>query len=177
MNNKPFVCKTEHLTIRSPIDGDAPAIASARSTDFVMRYNLYRPCSAEDIERELECFEHFVLVSNETGDIIGCVSVRDDDFRYHIDSVALHAWLTEQNAHKGYMKEALDVLIDQLFSVRCHERIAIQILSPNRASIRLAEKLGFEREGYLKRALKNADGEVYDVVLYSLDRDAFLKNK
>ena len=175
MNNNAFYKETERLILRSPREGDAEALARARSTEFVMRYNLYRPCGAAEIIAELDTYEHIILTQKGSDTIIGCVSVRDDDFRYHMDSVALHAWLTEEYAHKGYMKEALDVMIKEVFCVRLHERIAIQILSENRASIRLAEKLGFEREGYLKRALKNAGGEVFDVVLYSLDRETYLK--
>ena len=75
------------------------------------------------------------------------------------------------------MCEALDAIINYLFSVEGHERVAGQILSENRASIRLVEKLGFEQEGYLKRALRNSKDEVFDVVLYSLDRETYLNRK
>lgn len=177
MNNNAFYKETEHLILRTPTSGDAEVLARQRSTDFVMRYNLYRKCDAEQIEKELSLYEHIMLLSRDSGECVGCVSVREDDLRYHIDSKALHAWLVEDMAHKGLMKEALDVIIEDVFSSGACERIAVQILSENRASIRLAEKLGFEREGYLKRALKNADGRVFDVVLYSLDKETYQKNK
>lgn len=173
MNDARFFRQTERLIIRSATLDDAPALAQARSTDFVIRYNLYEPCDAAQIRSELENDEHFSLVLRQTNEIIGCVCVRDDEFRYHMDSKCLQAWLVEETAHQGLMAEALAVIFEELFLQREHERLSIQILSQNRASLRLAEKLGFEREGYLKRALRNQKGEVFDVVLFSLEKDAY----
>lgn len=169
--------ESSRLILRSPISGDSEILARERSRDFVTRYNLYRECDAAQIERELAEYDHAIIVLKETNEVIGCISVRDDDMRYHMDSVLLQAWLTEECAYKGYMCEALDAMIDYLFRVEGHERVAGQILSKNRASIRLVEKLGFEQEGYLKRALRNSKDEVFDVVLYSLDRETYLGRK
>lgn len=170
-----FYIETERLILRTPTHEDAEDLARCRSTDFVMRYNLYRPCSKEQICRELECYEHFALVTKENNRIIGCISLRDDDFRYHMDSVLIQAWLTEENARRGYMSEALRALLHELLCVRRHERVSAQIMSENTASIRLVESLGFEREGYLKRAIKCYDGRVFDLCLYSLDRESYSK--
>ena len=169
-----FYKETERLILRAPTYEDAEALANLRSTEFVLKYNLYKTCDKEQIIRELDTFEHILIQLKESNKIIGCISIREDDFRYHIDSVVLHAWLTEENAYKGYMKEALEPVIYNTF-VNCqHERIALQIIADNIASIRLAEKLSFEREGYLKRALKNHNDQVFDVVLYSLSREDYL---
>ncbi len=167
--------ETERLILRSANPEDAEELARARSTDFVMRYNLYRPCSAEQILTELECYEHFVLLARGRERIIGCISLRDDDVRYHVDSVLIQAWLTEDNARRGYMTEALRALLCELLTVRSHERVCARIMSENEASIRLVEGLGFEREGYLTRAVLAYDGIVHDVCLYTLDRDSYRK--
>ena len=94
-----------------------------------------------------------------------------------MDSKTLHAWLTRDMAYRGLMAEALEVVFAELFINRGHERIAIQIMSENQASIRLAEKLGFEPEGYLKRALRNSKDQVFDLALYSLDRETYLQKR
>ena len=175
MNTMEFYQETPRLILRSPADSDAEALAAARSTDFVMKYNLYLPCDAQQIRKELALYEHVVLVQKEDQALIGCISIRDDDLRYRMDSVTLHAWLIRETAYRGYMAEALEVLFRELFVVRGHERIAVQIMSGNTASMRLAEKIGFEREGYLKQALRNHNGQVFDLALYSLDRETYLK--
>lgn len=173
MKPSPFYQESERLILRSPIESDAPCLATARSTAFVMRYNLYRPCDAEQIREEWEQYEHIVLVRRSDDAVVGCISIRDDETRYHMDSKMLQAWLIEELAYQGYMAEALRVVLRELFRKREHERIALQILSENQASLRLAEKLGFEREGYLKRALRTPEGNVFDVVLLSLDREDY----
>lgn len=161
-----FYKETERLILRTPTPNDAAELASARSTEFVMRYNLYEECDKEQILRELDSYDHVLLAEKESKKIIGCVSLRDDPVRYHTDSVTLHAWLIEEMAYKGYMAEALNEIINELFLV--YQRISVQIFSQNTASLRLAKKLGFEEEGYIKQAVKNKKGEIFDVVLLSL---------
>lgn len=166
-----FYMQTERLILRIPNADDAEQIAKARSTEFVMRYNLYSKCDKAQILRELECYEHILLVESATDKIIGCVSLRDDPLRYHVNSITLHAWLIEEKAYNGYMAEALKKIIPELFLE--YERLSIQIFSENTASIRLAQKLGFEQEGYIKKAVKNSRGEIFDLVLMSMSRNAF----
>ena len=84
------------------------------------------------------------------------------------------AWLTEPFAHQGLMVEAIPPVMAWTFAHGI-ERISIRIFAPNTASLRLAEKLGFVREGYLPRAVKTKQGEVFDVVMYSLDAQAYFK--
>lgn len=169
MIEQSFYKRTERLILRTPTKADADELARARSTEFVMRYNLYTECDGKQIISELENYEHILLLEAATDKIIGCVSVREDPLRYHTDSVTLHAWLIEEMAYKGYMAEALREIIDLLFSE--HQRISVQIFSENTASLRLAKKLGFEQEGYIKQAVKNKKGEIFDVVLMTLSKN------
>ena len=171
-----FYKETERLILRSPTEGDAEHLAAARSTDFVMRYNLYRPCDGEQIRDELGRFQHVMLCRREDGALIGCIAVKDDYLRYRVASCSLQAWLSEDTAYHGYMAEALYAFIPHLFSACGYERISIQIFSDNTASLRLAEKLGFEREGYLKRAVANENGHVFDVVLLSMDQKMYARH-
>lgn len=176
MKDACFYRETERLLLRSPTVGDADILAAKRSTGFVMRYNLYKPCDRAQIEDELSRFEHIVLFEKESKAVIGCVAVKDDYLRYRVASVSLQAWLSEDMAHRGYMAEALHAILPYLFFECEYERIAIQIFADNRASLRLAEKLGFAREGYLERAVQNDDGQVFDVVLLSLDFERYKKS-
>ena len=155
---------------------DAAVLAQKRSTPFVMRYNLYEPCEGAQIANEIAAYPYITLKSRETGEIIGAVSLRDDDFRYHIKAKEMAAWLAEEYAGQGLMSEAIPPVIDQIFKHEI-ERISIRIFAENTASIRLAERLGFTREGYFARAVQNKNGHVFDAVLYSLSKDDYLKTK
>ncbi len=172
-----FYKETDRLILRSPKKEDAKILASERSTEFVMRYNLYLPCGEKQIQNELSLNEHFILVHKKNHQIIGCVSVRDDYLRYHTEFHSLSAWLIENMANQGYMTEALEIIIAHLFETRHIEGISLQIFSDNISSLRLAEKLGFEREGYLKKAIRNHRDQIFDLVLFSMDQSNYQTHK
>ena len=171
-----FFAETARLTLREATPEDAAALAALRSTSFVMRYNLYEPCAPSKMAEEIAAYPHVLLKDRQTGAVIGAISLRDDDFRYHIEAKEMAAFLTEEKAYCGLMAEAIPPVMAWIFTHGI-ERISIRIFAPNKASCRLAEKLGFVREGYLPRAVKTKAGEVFDVVLYSLSGDAFFAKK
>lgn len=177
MSGLMFYKETARLILRAPKAEDAAVLAEKRSTPYVMRYNLYRPCDAAQILRELEMYEHIILERKADGCVIGCVSVREDHMRCGVDSRLLQAWLAEEYASCGYMTEALDAILAYLLQEGICERVAAGVFAENSASLRLCEKLGFVREGCLKQAIRNKDGQVFDLVLFSLDRETYGKRK
>lgn len=80
-------------------------------------------------------------------------------------------WMGERHAGKGHMLAALDLVIPHIFSTLQLHRIEAACIPDNVRSIRLLEKAGFQREGYLREYLK-INGEWRDHVMYShLGRD------
>ena len=73
------------------------------------------------------------------------------------------------HAGKGYITEAVQLLVDYLFGAKKEHRIHLVIVPGNRASRRIAEKCGFLLEGTVRGAFFN-DGHNQDVLLYSLLR-------
>jgi len=70
---------------------------------------------------------------------------------------------------QGLMLDAVSTLIDHAFDDLQLHRIEADVDPRNTASLRLLEKLGFRREGYLReRYLK--DGEIQDTVFFGLLR-------
>jgi RimJ/RimL family protein N-acetyltransferase len=76
----------------------------------------------------------------------------------------------ERHAGHGYTTEAVQLLVDYLTAAKKQHRIHLVIVPENAASVRIAEKTGFTREGIVRGAFFN-DGRNHDVVLYSLLRD------
>lgn len=72
-------------------------------------------------------------------------------------------------AGRGYVTEAVQLLVDYLFATKKQHRIHLVIVPENAASRRIAEKCGFVLEGTARGAFFN-DGRNQDVVLYSLLR-------
>ncbi len=72
-------------------------------------------------------------------------------------------------AGRGYITEAVQLLVDYLFATKKQHRIHLVIVPENAASRRIAEKCGFIFEGTARGAFFN-NGRNQDVVLYSLLR-------
>ncbi len=71
---------------------------------------------------------------------------------------------------KGYGSEAVQLLADYVFSHRNVERVGATSDVENPASWKLLERLGFRREGTLRRALFHHGGW-HDVAIYGLTRE------
>jgi [ribosomal protein S5]-alanine N-acetyltransferase len=72
-------------------------------------------------------------------------------------------------AGRGYVTEAVQLMVDYLFGAKKQHRIHLVIVQENLASRRIAEKCGFQLEGTVRGAFFN-DGRNQDVLLYSLLR-------
>jgi [ribosomal protein S5]-alanine N-acetyltransferase len=75
----------------------------------------------------------------------------------------------ERFAGRGYMTEAVQLVVDYLFGNKKQHRIHLVIVPENLASRRIAEKCGFQLEGTVRGALYTG-GRNQDVLLYSLLR-------
>ena len=86
---------------------------------------------------------------------------------YGIDDLSLRG--------KGYASEAVKLLIDYLFSTRPLERIQATIIVENLPSQQVVEKLGFTKEGTMR---KNdfVKGRFVDTLVYSLLREEWEKS-
>jgi len=166
--------ETERLILRSPIPTDAPDISKVRNSDFVQRYNLYTDSSTEDVLAELERYDLVILLEKHTGRFLGLIHIKEDYIRYHVDSMELAGWLDMSVAKQGFMSEALRGLIPNLFNEGI-ARLTARVFSDNLASVRLMESIGFVREGYLREAVKNSSGEIFDMILFSVTEEEFKK--
>lgn len=75
----------------------------------------------------------------------------------------------DRYAGRGFVTEAVQLLVDYLFGAKKEHRIHLVIVPENNASRRIAEKCGFVLEGTARGAFFN-DGRNQDVLLYSLLR-------
>jgi ribosomal-protein-alanine N-acetyltransferase len=70
---------------------------------------------------------------------------------------------------RGYMQEALHALLSFAFGMLELHRIEADVDPRNAASIRSLERLGFQREGYLRERW-HVNGEIQDALFYALLR-------
>lgn len=77
---------------------------------------------------------------------------------------------------KGLMDEAVDLLVEDLFSDPALLRISANMVANNRAVISLATRHGFKREGLI-RDMIISNGEPRDVAFYGLTKRDYISAK
>jgi ribosomal-protein-alanine N-acetyltransferase len=76
-------------------------------------------------------------------------------------------WMGERHAGQGHMSAAIGLAVHHIFDRLNLHRIEAACIPENERSIRLLEKAGFQREGYMHDYLK-IRGEWRDHLLYAL---------
>jgi len=71
---------------------------------------------------------------------------------------------------KGYCTEAVKIMVDYLFLSKDIVRIQAHIDPRNTASLRVVEKIGFKKEGTIRKSFFTR-GEWRDMLLYSILRE------
>ena len=99
------------------------------------------------------------------GDAVGTIG-----FAQHAP-LAGHAelgyWLRSDLCGRGLMTEAASAVVEYGFAVLGLHRIELRAAPPNVGSVRVAEKVGFTREGTLRHGARGADGW-HDVDVFGL---------
>lgn len=86
--------------------------------------------------------------------------------------VNLGYWMGHTFAGRGYMTEAVGLIIPYCFETLGLHRIHAAFLPDNRASRRVLEKNGFREEGYAEHYLQ-IDGKWADHVMFGLTRERY----
>ena len=140
--------------------------ASSCSRRAFMRY-LKNSSYLANIDRSYS----FLIFKEEDKDLIGGVNVFNVR-RGVSQSASLGYWIGKKFSRKGYMNEALEILLPSLFIDLRLNRIEAATLKNNVASRGLLEKIGFVREGICRSYLK-INGKWQDHILYSLLSDDY----
>ena len=84
-------------------------------------------------------------------------------------------WMSTDHSGQGYMTEACSAVVDFGFTYVGLHRIELHASPDNIASVRVAEKIGFTREGLLRDGSRGRGG-YHDVYVYGLlDSDPRVK--
>lgn len=90
--------------------------------------------------------------------------------------VEIGFYLMPDERRKGYGTEATQIMVDYLFLTKDIPRIQAVTSIQNNASQRLLEKVGFKREGILRKALY-VQGKWKDGCIYSILREEWREPK
>lgn len=165
--------ETKRLIIRKPELKDAKELNKIHNSEFVLKYNCMKPTDVTEMEKSIADYQEinnswFVLEHKQTHQVIGAIFLGEDELRYQVNSKMLSYYLDETFAHQGYMKEALQTILNYCINTLGLSIISARVFSENTASWKLLEKLGFTCEGELKQAVRGYNNIVYCDRLYAL---------
>ena len=117
----------------------------------------------------------FTIKENTNRAIVGLIYVKELNKRP--GQAELAYCISYQYAGKGDMTEAVKNIIDWSFTTVGLEKLQIIVHESNAASIRIAEKCGFDYVTILQKEHRRSNGEVVDMLLYELKKTEFNPSK
>jgi RimJ/RimL family protein N-acetyltransferase len=113
---------------------------------------------------------HFIIESL-AGEIAGSIATHDCDRRHGTLSCGLN--VLPEHRCKGYASEAIVIMLRYYFLELRYQKATAHVYSFNDASLRLHERLGFQREGQLRRMIY-AGGAYHDEVVFGLTVEEYV---
>lgn len=169
--------EASRLILRWIGEEDVDSLYDIFSNPEVMRYWSTSPLTdksaAASLLKEIhDGFEQRALLKwgvarRSDNALIGTVTLINFDFTHRRAEVGYA--LGRAHWGHGYIQEALHALLDYAFGVLDLHRIEADVDPRNAASIRTLERLGFQREGYLRERWQ-VGGEILDGLFYGLLR-------
>lgn len=130
-------------------------------------------CSARQRERQLGNGYGFgIFVDGDFCGEINLTSIQRGPFQ----NAYVGYWIDERQAGRGYMPEAVVVLLRLAFEEQHLHRVQISIIPRNQASHRVMEKLGLRNEGTALRYLE-INGVWEDHVRYAITHEEWLQRR
>jgi [ribosomal protein S5]-alanine N-acetyltransferase len=167
--------ETPRLLLRSITFDDVDEVFAVFSDPQVMRYWSTLPLEnkeaavklVEEIQSgfELQQLLKWGIVLPSENRLIGTVTLFHPDFANF--RAELGYALGRNYWGRGYMGETLRAVLDYAFNTLHFHRIEADVDPRNTASLRTLERLGFQREGYLRERW-HVGGETQDSVFYGL---------
>ena len=168
---------SERVALRWLEDRDAPALFEIFSDREGMRYWSSLPWTDQaeglkTVERIRRCFAEGSLYQWGVADlstdaIIGTCTLANVDAGNRRAEIGFI--LRRDCWGQGYMSEAADTLLRFAFQELGLHRVEADVDPRNEASIRLLQRLGFQREGYLRERYFVGE-EISDTIFYGLLR-------
>lgn len=176
--------QTKRLTLRPFTDGDLYDVNEYMAIEEVSRYLRWTPHLnlretrgyLEFIQKRYRKGQHadWAVVLNDTGKVIGNCGFTSVDITN--ECCELGYVLSPSYWGKGYMDEALAALLGVAFQRLEANRVILQILEGNDASVRFALRNGFREEGREVNALM-VKGDYRTVLRFAMLKSEYPGNK
>jgi ribosomal-protein-alanine N-acetyltransferase len=137
---------------------EAEFLAGARRSRSLHRHYAYPARTPEGFREYVHrcrrpSHEGHLLVDRESGSLVGVVNVMEI-VRGSFQGAYLGYFLFSPYTGRGFMSEGLSLVLCRAFTELRLHRLEANIQPDNERSLRLVRKLGFRREGFSPRYLK-----------------------
>lgn len=172
--------ESEMIVLREPAAQDEAPFLSAmqNSRDFHFPF-ITAPSTPEEFQTYLakgkQESEQYYLAWNDKQQLIGVFNI-SGIMRGAFKSAYLGYYAVADYARKGLINQALRLVLNELFTTLDLHRIEANIQPTNTASIKLAIKNGFIKEGFSPRYLK-INGIWQDHFRFALTIEDWLANQ
>jgi RimJ/RimL family protein N-acetyltransferase len=167
--------KGPKIRLRAVEPGDAE-VFFAWNRDAEMNRNLdflWPPGSLERQRRwaektatqEVSDDGYFWVIEAPDGQVAGCINTHHCDRRTGTFSYGVA--VRREYQRRGYAAEAIVMVLRYFFEELRYQKVTVDVHSDNPASIRLHERLGFQAEGRIRRAVFN-EGRYGDDLLFGM---------
>lgn len=105
------------------------------------------------------------IFDKETKNFVGSIGLLNID--WDIPKFEIGFWINSRFSNKGFATEAVQVITEYAFSKLAAQRVEMPIDMNNSGSRKVAEKVGFDLEGILRKYDSHPDGYLIDVCIDS----------
>lgn len=178
MSRLPEVIETPRLLLRLPVGADAAALNRAidRSHTELAHWMEWavRPQSLEETETfcrssleqwQAESACNLLMVERDGGGVVGGTGY--PRVSWSVPAFEIGYWCRTDRVGRGYVSEAVWALTRHAFENLAAGRVEIRMDDDNQRSWRVAERLGFSREGVLRNEARTPDGALRDTRIYA----------
>jgi [ribosomal protein S5]-alanine N-acetyltransferase len=180
--SKRMIIKTPRLHLRPYTYDDLDDYHALNADPRLLAYELHQPFrlnetknylaywmnAAKDNDEQFGTYEMAIELIKEER-VIGLFSTIYRDIGSSVLEIGMRLHYDYQ--HQGYATEALKAIIDEAFSSTDIHRIFGCTDARNTACIKVFEKIGMQREGYLRQSIRMPDDTYADEVVYAILRE------
>ncbi len=136
-------------------------VTTSRTTDALCTLSYMRDLVAQASAQETYCY---LILQDASPEPVGAIFLKSFDRRVGKCEVAYLVSSAYQG--KGIASGAMAWAVDEAFRSHAMNKVFLRVDPENAASIRVAEKTGFEREGLLRQDFRTNDDRLLDVIVF-----------
>lgn len=136
-------------------------VTTGRTADAHATLNYMRDLAAQATAKETFCY---LVTLDGTSGPVGAVFLKSFDHR--VGKCELAYLVASMHKGKGIASSAVAWAVDEAFRTHGMNKVFLRVDPGNTASIRVAEKNGFQREGLLRQDFRTNDDRLLDVIVF-----------